>query len=512
MKFSQSAFLFSFCLFSACILSAQSKNSKKAALPAPLPAAVFEEYIQREAPRRRAPGFSVAVVKDGKIVFNKGYGVRELGKPDAFGTGTLAEAASTTKAMTAMCLALLVEEGKLRWTDKVVDVYPGFALYDPHATREVTVRDLLTHSAGLGNADFLWYGNSLSQEEMVRRLRYLPPAYSLRSSYTYQNVMYVAAGKLIEKTSGRTWEDFMTERIFKPLGMNRSYPTYSYSKAETDRTAQHFEINDTVQVIPVVHVDAAAPAGAVWTCSDDMAKWMLFLLDSTKTPDGKRWLNAAGFGELFKPQHLIPREQFYPTARLTKPNWTTYGLGWFQHDYRGRMVQFHTGSIDGAVAIVGLIPEERTGICVFANLDHDEFRHALMYKAFDLWAFGDSRRDWSAEFFDLYNNLKAEAKQKEAEKLAKRMPDAQTSAPFSAYAGRYSDPLYGEVEVTFDGRKLLLRLNDLRMTLEHWHFDTFRGHYERRWAGRDWVQFSLDPDGKVAELNIDRMHFRRSER
>lgn len=500
------------CLLSgAGSLIAQPKKDKNSA-PPPTPSGTFESFIQREAPQWRMPGFSVVVVKDGKIVHNKGYGVREMNQSAPFGTATLAQAASTTKAMTALCMALLVEEGKLQWSDKVCDIYPDFALYDAYATREVTIRDLLTHSAGLGNADYLWYGNHLTQAEMIQHLRYLPPAYSLRSSYTYQNVMYVVAGKVIERVSGQPWEDYITERIFKPLGMRRSFPVYTRSKTETDRTAQHFEINDVLQVIPAVPVDAAAPAGAVWTCSDDMAKWMLFLLDSTKTSDGKRWLSAAGFSELFKPQHLIPREQFYPTARLTRPHWTTYGLGWFQQDYRGRMVQFHTGSIDGAVAIVGLIPEERVGICVLGNADHSEFRHALMFTAFDLWAFGDNQHNWSKAFYDLYAGLKQEAKAKEAEKLAKRVPDTHPSLALSEYAGHYYDPLFGSVDVTVDGGQLSLQNNDLQMTLEHWHFDTFRGQYQNRWAGKEWVQFKMDTDGKIAEVWVEHRKFKKEKK
>lgn len=492
------------------MLAAQPKTGNKKNVPPSLsPAAVFEAFVQHELARWQTPGLSVAVVKDGQIVFNKGYGLRELGKPDLFETNTLAEAASTTKAMTALCMALLVEEGKVRWTDKVAAVYPDFELFDPYLTKEITVRDLFTHNAGLGNADFLWYGNTLSQDEIVRKLRYLKPAYSLRGSYTYQNIMYLVAGKVIEKLSGQTWENFMVDRIFKPLGMNRSFPSFAYAQTASNRTSQHFAIQDTVHVIPLASVDRIPPAGAVWTCADDMAKWMLFLLDSTKVRQGKRLIQPASFAELFKPQAIIPSEMFYPTAQLTKPNWTTYGLGWFQQDYRGKMIQFHTGSIDGAVALVGLIPDAHVGICVFANLDHAELRHALLYTALDLWAFGDNKRDWGTEIFDLYKKSRDEAKQKELEKASKKVLGTKPSLSLAGYAGNYADPLYGRAKVEYKNNVLRLTINELNLYLEHWHYDTFKGHYEQRWVGNEWVQFSLDADGKVSAMTLPNMRFQK---
>lgn len=494
------------------VLGAQTpKKHKKAPAPAPSPESIFDSVAQENRKIWQTPGFSVAVVKDGKVVFKKGYGVRELGKTEPFESNTLAEAASTTKAMTAMCLALLVEEGRIKWTDKVADIYPEFALSDPWLTWEVTIRDLLTHNAGLDNADFLWYGNNISADEMVRRLRYLKPAYSLRSSYTYQNIMYLVAGKVVEKVSGKTWEQFMADRIFKPLGMNRSFPSHAYAQSAPNQTAQHFQIEDKVELIPLYAVDQIAPAGAVWTCADDMAKWMLFLLDSTKTPDGKRWLKPASFAELFKPQALIPQPMFYPTTQLTRPHWTSYGLGWFQHDYRGQMLQFHTGSIDGAVAIVGLLPESKTGVCVFGNLDHAEMRHALMYQALDLWAFGDAGRDWTKEVAGLYRKIKEEGKLKKREKEGKRIPGTQPSLPLQAYLGRYSDPLYGTAVVRQENGRMFLKTNVLEMELEHWHYDVFKAVYLHRWLDQDWVQFSMNADEKVQDLSLSNMKFKKVE-
>jgi CubicO group peptidase (beta-lactamase class C family) len=398
-------------------------------------ASSFDQYIREALLLWKTPGLSVVVVKDDKVVFRKAYGVVELGKTAPFTTGTISVCASTTKAMTAVCMGMLVDEGKVKWTDKLRDIYPEFRLSDPYAASELTVKDLFTHNAGLGNADNLWvYG--YSREEILRRMGTLSPAYSLRSSFIYQNLMYIAAGELIRKLSGRSWEDFITDRLFTPLGMKHSYASFQRSLQEDSHEVPHFIIHDSIRPIASITYPGVGPAGGVWSCADDMDKWMLFLLDSATAAGGKRLLSADVYKELFKPQSIVTEKEFYPTRELTHPHWTTYGLGWFQEDYRGRMLQFHTGSLDGVVAILGLLPSEHFGITIFGNLDHSELRHALLYKAMDLWAFHDNYRDWSGEFYALYKKIRDENKRKEKEQETLDGAAVATSRPLAAYAGK----------------------------------------------------------------------------
>ncbi|HUQ83462.1 MAG TPA: serine hydrolase [Gemmatimonadaceae bacterium] len=477
------------------------------------PARQLDTYTAQAVKDWNAVGLAISVVKDGRLVFAKGYGSRELGKPEMVDSATLFAIGSTTKAMTAAAIGMLVDEGKVRWDDPVTNYLPNLQLRDPYATREITVRDLLTHRAGLPNADYLWYGTDNSTAEILRRVRYVEPAYSIRSSFIYQNVMYAAAGQVIAAASGMPWEEFVRTRIFAPLHMERTVPLLSRAARMPNVASPHDRIDDTMRVITNASVDPVASAGSVWSSVADMSKWMRFILDSGRV-DGKALLKPATFAELLEPQTMVPPGQFYPSARLTKPHWMTYGLGWFQQDYDGRAVDFHTGSIDGMVAIIGLIPDERLGVYVLANADHVELRHALMLKVFDLWGPPKAKpRDWSAELRTLYGNQRTAAVAAAKAAEAKRVTGTKPSLPVARYAGVYADSLYGEASVRSgaDGA-LRLRIGTLEGTLEHWQYDTFRVRWDRRWVGNELVTFVLGADGTPSRIEIDGRTFGRTDR
>jgi CubicO group peptidase (beta-lactamase class C family) len=476
------------------------------------PAGIFDNYIQTALQQWQTPGLSVVVVKGNEVVFKKAYGVQDINTRAPYTTSTLSTCASTTKAMTAVCMAMLVDEGKIRWDDVVSDILPEFKLADPYTTAEITVKDLFTHNTGLGNADLLW-ALDYPRSEILRRMQFIPPAYSLRSSYIYQNLMYIVAGEVIKKISGKTWDEFITERIFRPLGMNNTFADYSKISPASSRTTPHFkdpDDNDMIKAISYLTDDNVGAAGGVWSCTDDISKWLRFLNDSARV-DGKRLLEAETFAELFKPQALIPASEFYPTMRLTKPHWTSYGLGWFQHDYRGKMVQFHTGSLDGLVAICGMIPADKVAVYVFGNLDHSEIRHALMYKAFDLWSFSDFsyNNDWAADFYKLYKSIADTGKKREAEQVAKRVPDTHPSLTLKEYCGRYTSRIYGDAEVIYRNDSLILQLsgNKFSLLLKHWNYDTFRGWYSYWWMGKSFIEFRLNTEGKVSGFSLDGIEY-----
>ena len=463
--------------------------------------AEFDAYVANAVKDWQAPGLAVAVVKDGRIVFAKGYGVRETGKAAPFDTSTVSAIASTTKAMTAAAIGMLIDEGKLKWDDPVAKHLPSFQLYDPYVSREVTVRDLLTHRAGLGNSDYMWAVADLSADQMMEKLRLVKPAYSLRSSFVYQNVMFIAAGQVIEAVSGMPWAIFVQTRLFEPLGMRNTYATASLVPPAANAAVPHWRFGrDTIVAIKRDASKALGPAGDVWSSVSDMSKWMLFLLDSARV-NGKPLLKPATFAELFAPQVMVPLDEFYPTAALTKPHWMTYGLGWFQHDYQGRMLNFHTGSLSGMVAIIGLVPDERFGVYVLSNRDHVEVRHALMYKAIDLFL-GNPPRDWSRELLALYDGRRARADSSRAAAEAKRIRGTKPSLELSKYAGMYEDELLGRVTVTESGGKLRLDAGpSLKAEVEHWQYDRFRARYDDRWQGTDFITFTIG-DGVASALEI----------
>jgi CubicO group peptidase (beta-lactamase class C family) len=495
----------------------------RAQAPAPRPSA-FDPAQALDAVAAKAvrdwqvPGLAIAVVKDGRVVFAKGYGVRELGRPAPVDTQTMFAIGSTTKAMTAAALAMLVDDGKVRWDDPVMRYIPGFQTADPYVTREMTVRDLLTHRSGLGNADFLWYESDAPAAEVRRRVSLIRPAYSLRSSFIYQNIMYAVAGDVVEAASGMPWEEFVRRRIFAPLGMTRTVATLRETQTRDNVASPHDRVEGTIRVIRNASVDAVAAAGSIWSSVGDMSKWMRFMLDSGRTADGRQLLKPATWAELVKPQTIVTPQGFYPTARLTRPHWTTYALGWFQHDYRGRAVSFHTGSIDGMVAIIGLIPDERLGVYVLANLDHAEVRHALMYTVFDLWSPDEggratpvAGRDWSGELLKLYGEIQARADSARARQEAQRVTGTRPTLPLDRYAGTYADSLYGTVTVSHDRGQLTLRRGSRTATLEHWHYDTFRARWTNAWQGTSMATFVLGARGTPDRLEMAGATFRRQQ-
>jgi len=470
---------------------------------------ILDRYVEAARKNWQVPGMSLVVVRDGKVLLSKGYGVRELGKTEAVDASTLFGAMSTTKAMTAVAMGILVDEGKVNWDDKVVKHLPDFRVADPYVTGEIRVRDLFTHNAGLGNADFLWTRTTkLSSAEIISRMQYAKPAYAFRAGFVYHNVMYLVAGKIIEKASGMTWERFMTERVFNPLGMKNTFPTLESSRNYQNRSSAHFEIKNQITVIPEMQVDAAAPAGSVWSTADNIGKWVNFTLYNT-TADGKPLLKPATYDEIFKPQVILPAT-FFPTFRLTKPRWTTYGLGWFQHDYRGEMVNFHTGSLAGRTAIIGLLRDKKLGVYIFGNLEHAELRHALMYKVFDLFAFDDNSRDWSAEMKILYDGIKSEAAKNLEARRAARQLNTSHSLPLDTYAGKYSDPYYGSTEVQLvEGKLRLVTNRETYADLEHWEKDAFLAKWNRGWLGEGNIWFAVNPDTKEIEIILGNQRFKR---
>ncbi len=451
------------------------------------------------------PGLSIAVVRNDSVLLRRGYGTRALRDTSLVDEHTLFGIMSTTKAMTATALAMLVDDGVVQWEDPVTRWVPEFEMPEPYVTRALTVLDLLTHRAGLGNADLLWLRGDLTAAEIFRRVRDLEPAYSLRAGFVYQNVMYGLAGEVIARASGMPYGEFLRRRLFEPLGMRRTFATWADVTAAGvgNVSRAHYAIRDTIRVIPEDTVDVIPAAGAVWSTASDMARWMRFLLDSGRVA-GRPLVRQAGIQMLLRPQTTIPADEFYPTARLTRPHWMTYGLGWFQQDYRGRFVAFHTGSLDGRTAIVGLLPDERFGVVVFGNLDHAEFRHAVMLTAFDL-QIGGPRRDWNAELLELYGDLRARRDSVRAARDAGRIAGTTPSLPLSAYAGTYRHAVWGDLVVTARGETLAVRLgtsSELAGPLRHWHHDTFRIQWGDGRAEPGWLRFAFGLDGAVTEARL----------
>ncbi|HEV8514909.1 MAG TPA: DUF3471 domain-containing protein, partial [Cyclobacteriaceae bacterium] len=277
---------------------------------------------------------------------------------------------------------------------------------------------------------------------------------------------------------------------------------------DNNQVRPHFEVEKKIKAIDYTKDDEVGPAGSVWSSIDDMSKWMTCMLDSSKYSGG-RLLKPATWTEMFKPAVLVPPNEFYPTMQIIKPNWTTYGLGWFQHDYKGKKINYHTGSLDGLTAIHAQLPDQKLGIYVFGNFDHAEVRHALVYKAFDVFALGGNA-DWSKDFLTLYTGIRAKNEKEQKDFEAKRVLNTTPSLSLADYAGKYSDPLYGDLEITLSENNLLIDVNHfVKASLQHWHYNTFRGPYEKDWYGKALANFELDANGKIQKVNFEGMDFTR---
>lgn len=469
----------------------------------------LDEYILKAMEDWEVPGLAVAILKDDKVVFAKGYGVREFGKSDPVNENTSFAIGSNTKAFTATAIALLVQDKKISLDDPVTKHLKGFQLYDPYVTRELTVRDLLCHRSGLGRrGDALWYGQDFGREEILYRIRFLKPNSSFRSQMGYQNIMFLAAGQLVPAVTGMSWDDFIKERIFKPLAMNRS-STSTLDLVNIDNVAvPHTKKNGKVVAIPYRNIDNIAPAGAINSSVTDMTHWHRFLLGKGNY-EGKQILDSTILQETFNPHMVMPvgpdRQKEYPGNHFL-----AYGLGWVLEDYRCRLIIWHNGGIDGMLSHQGFLPEENLGIVVLTNSDRSRLDAALFYRIVDAFL-GEPVKDWSSTYMEQAKEGQARIDKMRKEIEESRVPNTKPSLDAADYCASYENEMYGTAEVKSENGKLILFYNSKVMgVLDHWHFDTFRvnteafGSYQfHDILDRSFVTFDLNSRGKVAEMHIE---------
>jgi CubicO group peptidase (beta-lactamase class C family) len=410
---------------------------------------------------------------------------------------------SSSKAFTAASIAMLIDDGKLKWDDSATKYLPGFQLFDPYATRELTVRDLLTHRSGLERGDLLWYASAYDRNEVLRRIRYLKPTWSLRSHFGYQNIMFLAAGQIVPSITGKSWDDFIKERIFTPLGMTSSSTSIKALASSNNVAAPHAKIDDKVQAVPWRNIDNIGPAGSINSNVIDMAQWVRLQLGGGAYQN-QRLLSSGAIKEMHASQTIIPlagaMDTLYPEAHFL-----TYGMGWFLSDYRGRKVVEHGGAIDGMRAEVAMIPEEKLGVVILTNKNGTVLPQALMFKVFDAYL-GGPQRDWSAEILKSFKALEAQGEAAEKKAEAERVKGTTPSLALEKYAGAYESEMYGDAKVTLEKGKLVAHYGPgFTGDLEHWHYDTFRVTWRDRMEGKGFISFTLNPQGKVAEMKVEEL-------
>jgi CubicO group peptidase (beta-lactamase class C family) len=458
-------------------------------------------YIAHAMQDWEVPGLAIAVVRDDSVILARGFGEREVGTGQPVDEHTLFAIASTTKAMTVAALGMLVDEGTIRWDDRVADHMPSFELADPYVRDAVTIRDLLTHRTGVARHDNVWIAAPFDRAEILRRARYLPQTSAFRAGYGYNNIMYMAAGEVVSAATGTTWEDFVESRLFQPLGMNRTAARTAVAEDRGNIATAHVRVDGRVVPMTRRNYDALGPAGSVFSSASDMAQWLRLHL-AGGSHDGRRLLDAATLAEMYEPQVTM---RIDTTTRRMFPfrSRFAYGLGWRLEDYHGRDVVQHTGAVNYTRTQVGFIPEENIGVVVMANLSSSTLQTALMYMVFDA-LLALPPRDWSHEYLVLARRSAEAAETRAASADAARIPGTRPSLGLAEYTGTYSDRLYGDIHLDLEDGRLVLRYSpDYIADLEHWHHNTFRAHWRSTGFGHTTVTFSLDPRGRATTLELD---------
>lgn len=481
------------------------------------PPADLDAQVERILRTFGAPGMSVAVVEGDKTVVARGYGVRKLGGTARNDARTIFPIGSCSKAFTAAALALLVDEGKLAWDDRVIDRLPGFRMYDPYTTSELTVLDLLVHRSGLGlgAGDLLFYPpTTYTRKELVQRLRHIKPATSFRSAYAYDNVLYIVAGELIEAVSGLSWEAFVKQRLFAPLGMKDATPWEREALKARNRGHLHARVDGPLRgmgPIKPLPDDAAylvsansAPAGSIYASATDMAQWMKALLAGGALPDGRRLFSEKAAKDLWTPHVIQPIGGLPAVLDALRPNLRAYALGWDVTDFRGHRLITHTGGVEGGVAVVGLLPDQNVAIAAMVNSEDGAARRAIFYQLLDHYL-GVKSTDWVDAWKQALDQIQAAG----LEALKKQPTEPGTgpgpSLPLAKYAGTYRDAWYGTVTITGGAGGLQIRFDRtprMRGALEHVRHDTFRTRWADRTIEDAYVTFALNPDGSIERARL----------
>jgi CubicO group peptidase (beta-lactamase class C family) len=471
----------------------------------------FDAYMADTLKTFDVPGIAVAIVKDGKVVMEQGFGLRELGKPDKVDAHTLFAIASNTKAFTAAALQQLDEAGKLKMDDRVIDHLPWFRMSDPYVTHEMRIRDLLAHRSGLslGAGDLLyWPPTSYTTKDVVERLAKVPLTNGFRSHYAYDNILFAVATLVIEQASGQTYADYVREHLFKPVGMDESLIDKTGLKAGMDVASGHAPYNfKAIQPVPPMAWLNDPGAGGIYASVHDLAKWMNVQLAGGALPDGGRVFSDKSHQAMWSMLTPIPiSKPPLPELQPLVPDFYGYGEGWFLSDYRGQKLAWHTGGWPGFVSRITMVPSLHLGVVVLTNQQSGAAFNAVTYRVLDAYLNPVHKTDWVAVYQKAVQQSEAKADTSVAAHAAARDKHSKPSLPLADYAGTYRDPWYGDVVISNENGKLRLRFSKTEQligTMTPWQHDSFTVRWDDRSLDADaFVDFNLDMDGRIREMRM----------
>lgn len=450
------------------------------------------------------PSVAIGIVKDGELVFTGTYGVLEEGKTDKPDGNTLYGIASNSKAFTSAIIAMLVQEGKLKWDDKVQDYLPYFQVYDPWVSQNVTIRDLLSHRVGLGtfSGDVIWYKSDFTAEEIVRKAEFIPQAFDFRSGYGYSNVMYIAAGEVIRAVTGKSWNENVKKMIFEPLGMERSATSPKQLNDLGNFVTPHARENEINIPIGWVDWEEVGALGGVISSVNDLSKWMIFNLNHGINGNDTI-ISKANRNLMWTPHSNFVVD--HTSKNDFNRHFSAYGLGWGLSDYHGRLRVSHTGAIDGMITALTLIPDENLGVVVLTNGMKAPITAATNY-ALDQFM-GTGSRDWSADLLKR-SNASQKADTRISSRKEKRVSNTKPSLPIENYTGTFYSDIHGKIFIKLVGDELKIEFehsDQLSATLKHWHYDVWEivWDYKHAWFNFGTVKFNTDNNLNIIGLDFD---------
>ena len=460
----------------------------------------LEKYIEKAASDFEIPGLAIGIIKNNEVVFLKGFGYRNTESKKKVDENTVFGIASCSKAFAAASVAILVDEGKLNWDDKVIDHYPSFQMYDPYATREMTVRDLLCHRSGLEtfDGDLIWYGSNRSREEVVSRIKYRKNENSFRAKFGYSNVMYITATEVVKAVSGHSWDAFINEKIFQPLGMTSTNTTNSTFDKGMNIARPHID----GKPVDFINYDNTGGAAAMNTSVADLLKWVQLMLNKGVLNDTSIF-SKKQYYTLVSPQTILPSGV---AEKVDGTHFSSYGLGWFLKDFEGMKIIQHGGGLPGFHSKVVFVPEDSLGYVILAN-QISGVVGALDRKILDFFLTDSVKTDWAQLYLDYEMRTEARKVKTDSIQETARIKDTKPSLQMENYTGIYEDKMYGKAEVKIkDGQLFVTLLPTAELfhsSMEHWHFDTFKIEFNDPFLPPGFVTFSIDGRGKIAGFTID---------
>ncbi len=471
----------------------------------------LDTWVENTRKQFDIPGIAVAIVKDGQVVTTKGYGIRKLGNPALVDEHTLFGIASNTKAFTTAALAILIDEGKLNWDDKVTQHLPGFSLQDPYVTRDLTVRDLVSHRSGLGlgAGDLMfWPNTTFTRDQVLAGARSIRPASSFRSSYAYNNLMFVVAGEVIHKVSGLSYDDYIRARIFAPLEMTEAQISNN-GIGESDNSAvphsRGWRLEGSLKPISWTRDDVWAAAAGVKANVTDLAKWMRVQLAQGQISEAKRLFSQRASRQMWSAQTVINVGTQPKALAGQQSQFAAYGLGWFLKDYRGHKLAYHGGGLTGMVTQTTLVPGLNLGIAVLTNQEEPGAFQAITNHILDYYMKA-AAPDWTAAIYENASVSRKRRNEREQKAIAARAKDTKPSLPLGEYAQDYRDPWYGLASIELKPKGLYVRMQatpDMKGRLEHWHHNTFAARWDDPVIPDAYFNFQLDNQGRIELLKME---------